>query len=121
MLSDRNRTIRVLVFSRYALGMNARNSMYLERRWRARLVAYCRKAKDRGAGSFFLEQEVRRCRRSDLFELRVTLDEFPCAAAGKADGKFAVVFIAFDPYDGTDAKIRVAHFSAEHGIAATPL
>src|SRR5258705_12677653 len=49
-------------------------------------------------------------------ELRVTFDEFFCAAPGEADGEAAVVFITFDTDDGADSVFRVTNFAAEHGI-----
>src|SRR5579859_2346182 len=49
-------------------------------------------------------------------ELRVAFDEFFCAAAGEADGKAAIVFIAFDADDGADTEFGMANFAAKHGI-----
>src|SRR5215469_3699725 len=51
-----------------------------------------------------------------LFQLGVALDEFFCAAAGKAHGNTTVFVVAFDADDGSDAVAWMAHSSAEHGI-----
>ena len=51
-------------------------------------------------------------------ELGVALDDFFGAAAGKSNGEFAVVFVAFDRDYGPDAVFGVADFLAEHGVGA---
>jgi len=58
----------------------------------------------------------RRRRQLQLLELGVTFDEFFGAAAGKGDGKAAIVVIAFDADDGADAVFRVTDSSAEQRI-----
>ena len=53
---------------------------------------------------------------SSWLELGVAFDEFYCATTGETNGETAVVFIAFDADDRTDAVFRMADFAAEHGI-----
>src|SRR5258708_15086376 len=51
-----------------------------------------------------------------LFELRVPLDKLLRAASGEAHGYAAVVVVALDPDDGSDAEARMTNFAPQHGI-----
>src|SRR5258708_9084169 len=51
-----------------------------------------------------------------LFELRVPLDKLLRAAPGEAHGYAAVVVVALDADDGSDAEARMTNFAPQHGI-----
>src|SRR5712664_2304145 len=51
-----------------------------------------------------------------LFELRVPLDKLLRAASGEAHGYAAVVVVALDADDGSDAEARMTNFAPQHGI-----
>src|SRR5258707_4313745 len=51
-----------------------------------------------------------------LFELRVPLDKLFRAASGKAYGDTAVLVVALNTDDGSDAETRVTYFASQHGI-----
>src|SRR6267378_7600890 len=55
-----------------------------------------------------------------LFELRVPLDKLLRAASGEAHGYAAVVVVALDADDRSDAEAGVTNFASQHriGIAA---